>query len=94
MSKFDVILIIIGLFILAACGADFWLIINDYPEFGGGFWSVILGIATGEVVSFSIYRMVKRVQETKLPRALTGKHALIQEMEDTEEIEGVNTDGA
>lgn len=84
MSKFDVILIVIGLIVVGACVADFWLIVHGYPEFCAGFWSVILGAATGEVVSFSIYRMVKRKSEAKLPNALTAKHALIQAAEEEE----------
>ena len=85
MSKFDAILIIIAIFVFGACATDFWLITHGYPEFGAGFWSVILGISGGEVVTFSIYRMVKRAQEAKLPRALTAKHPLMQEMEETDE---------
>ena len=84
MSKFDAILIVIALFVFSACIADFWLIIHDYPEFGAGFWSVILGVSGGEVVTFSIYRMVKRSSETKLPRSLTAKHALMEELEQEE----------
>ena len=84
MSKFDVILIVIALIVVGACVADFWLIVNDYPEFGTGFWSVILGVATGEVVMFSIYRMVKQKTGAKLPKALVGKHALIEACEEEE----------
>ena len=86
MSKFDVILIVIALFVFGACAADFWLIVNDYQEFGAGFWSVILGVSGGEVVTFSVYRMVKRRRsEGKLPKALVGKHALIEACEEEEE---------
>lgn len=88
MSKFDVILIVIALFVFGACAADFWLIVNDYQEFGAGFWSVILGVSGGEVVTFSIYRMVKQKTEGKLPKALTGKHVLTQAFEEEEENEG------
>lgn len=88
MSKFDIVLIVIGCIVIGACAADFWLIVNGFPEFGAGFWSVILGAATGEVVTFSIYRMVKQKTEGKLPKALTGKHALTQAFEEEEENEG------
>lgn len=84
MSKFDVILIVIALFVFGACAADLWLIVNGYPEPGTGFWSVILGVSGGEVVTFSIYRMVKQKSGGKLPKALTGKHALIEACEEGE----------
>lgn len=87
MSKFDVILIIVAVGILSACIADFWLITHGFPEFGAGFWSVILGVSGGEVVTFSIYRMVKKSTESKLPKALTAKHALIDELEQEEQDE-------
>lgn len=84
MSKFDVILIVIGIVVIGACAVDIWLIVHGFPEPGTGFWSVILGLSGGEVVTFSIYRMVKRKSEAKLPNALTAKHALIQAAEEEE----------
>lgn len=84
MSKFDAILIVVAVGIAAACIADFWLITHGLPEFGAGFWSVILGVSGGEVVTFSIYRMVKRSSEAKIPKTLTAKHALIQACEEGE----------
>ena len=84
MSKFDAILIVIALFVIGACAADFWLIVHDYPEFGAGFWSVVLGVSGGEIATFSIYRMVKRSSESKVPKALTAKHALIAACEESE----------
>ena len=85
MSKFDVILIVIGVVVIGACAVDIWLILNGYPEPGTGFWSVILGLSGGEVVTFSIYRMVKRSTEAKVSKTLTAKHALIQAAEEDDE---------
>ena len=87
MSKFDVILIVIALFVFGACATDLWLIVHGFPEPGTGFWSVILGVSGGEVVTFSIYRMVKKSAE-KIPKQLTAKHALIQACEEDENTNG------
>lgn len=91
MSKFDIILIMIGLIIVGACVADFWLILHGLPEFGAGFWSVILGISGGEVVTFSIYRMVKKSSDNKVSTTLTSQHTLIKAIEE-EEKNDVETD--
>ncbi len=81
MSKFDVILLFVAVLIASALVLDFWLVLNDKPQFDAGIWTLITTVSTGEVVTFSIYRIIKNKGQI-LPKALTSKHQAIQEMED------------
>ena len=84
MSKFDIILLFVAALIVAAMLLDFWLVINGMPQFDAGVWTLITAVSTGEVVTFSVYRIIKNKGES-LPKPLLGKHASIQEMEDEDE---------
>lgn len=84
MSKFDIILLFVAALIVAAMLLDFWLVINGMPQFDAGVWTLITAVSTGEVVTFSVYRIIKHKGES-LPKTLLDKHAAIQEMEDEDE---------
>lgn len=84
MSKFDIILLFVAALIVTAMLLDFWLVINGMPQFDAGVWTLITAVSTGEVVTFSVYRIIKNKGES-LPKTLLGKHSAIQEMEDEDE---------
>lgn len=83
MSKFDVILIAIGVLVALACAADLWLIVHGFPEFGHDFWTLVIGLSGGEIATYSLYRMVKRVGQSKVDRVLAENNRMVQaDMED------------
>lgn len=84
MSRFDLILLFIFVLIVTICGADVWLIVHGFEQFSPGFWTFSTAVCTGEVVTFSLYRISKG---RGFPQSLKGKHSILQDLE-TEKKEG------
>lgn len=84
MSKFDLILLFIFVLIVSICSADVWLIVNGFEQFAPGFWTFAMAVCTGEVVTFSLYRIAKG---KGFPASIKGKHAVIADMEKDEKEE-------
>lgn len=78
MSRFDLILLFIFVLIIAICGADVWLIVNGYEQFAPGFWTFAVAVCTGEIVTFSLYRIAKG---RRIPSSIKGKHQIISDLE-------------
>ena len=84
MSRFDLVLLFIFALIVAILGADLWLIVNGHEQFSGGVWTVATAVCTGEVVTFSLYRIAKG---RGFPQSIKGKHQIISDIETEEEEE-------
>lgn len=82
MSRFDLVLLFIFTLIAAVCGANFWLIVHGFEQFASGFWTFATAVCTGEVVTFSLYRISKG---RGFPQSIKGKHQIINDLENEEE---------
>ena len=82
MSRFDLVLLFIFALIVAILGADLWLIVNGHEQFSGGVWTFATAVCTGEVVTFSLYRIAKG---RGFPQSIKGKHQIINDLENEEE---------
>lgn len=60
MSRFDLILLYIFALILAVCASDYLLITAGHEQYTAGFWTFVTAVCTGEVVTFSLYKIATR----------------------------------
>lgn len=81
MSRFDLILLFIFALIVGICGVNAWLIVHGFEQFVPGFWTFATAVCTGELVTFSLYRIAKG---RGVPSGIKGKHSIINDLENEE----------
>lgn len=87
LSKFDIVLIGAFVVIALSCLANFYLISHGLGEFGSGFWSFVTIVCTGEIVTFSLYRISKQGGLKTTGKGLFNNNKII-EMDEEESNEG------
>lgn len=88
ISKFDAVLIGAFLLIAGVVFADLYLIVHGLPEFGSGVWTLVTAASTGEIVTFSLYRVAKQGGVRTVAKTLFGKHQVIDTIEQEEATNG------
>ena len=87
MSRFDLILLFILGLIVAVCASDFLLIVGEYEQYADGFWTFVTAVCTGEVVTFSLYKIATRkTSKGKAPKHAADASTAVADVE--EDLEG------
>ena len=91
MSRFDLILLYIFGLILFVCASDFALIYMGLEQYTAGFWTFMTAVCTGEVVTFSLYKIATR--NKKVPKHAREASTAVKDVEaDAEEEQAKGDD--